>query len=105
MIPDFKKRGGLVPVVAQDASSKEILMFAYANKEAYLRTLKTGIAVYYSTSRGEIWVKGETSGNTQKVKKILIDCDADALVYIVEQKGAGACHTGERSCFFRSIEV
>lgn len=105
MTPDFEKRGGLVPVAVQDASSKEILMLAYANEEAYARTLKTGIATYYSTSRGETWVKGETSGNIQKVKQILIDCDGDALVYIVEQKGASACHTGERSCFFRSIAL
>lgn len=105
MIPNFEKRGGLVPVVAQDARSGEVLMLAYANKEAYQLTLKTSIATYYSTSRGKIWIKGETSGNLQKIKKILIDCDGDALIYIVEQKGKGACHTGEKSCFFRSIAV
>lgn len=105
MIPNFEKRGGLVPVVAQDARSGEVLMLAYANKEAFRLTLKTSIATYYSTSRGKIWIKGETSGNLQKIKKILIDCDGDALIYIVEQKGKGACHTGEKSCFFRSIAV
>ena len=99
IIPNFEKRGGLIPVVAQDTRNMEVLMLAYVNKEAYQLTLKTGIATYYSTSRESIWVKGETSGNTQKIIKILIDCDADALIYVVEQEGIGACHTGTRSCF------
>jgi len=99
IIPNFEKRGGLIPVVAQDMRNREVLMLAYVNKEAYQLTLKTGIATYYSTSRESIWVKGETSGNTQKIIKILIDCDADALIYVVEQEGIGACHTGTRSCF------
>src|SRR3989344_3905440 len=105
IIPNFEKRGGLIPVVAQDARNREVLMLAYVNKEAYQLTLKTGIATYYSTSRESIWVKGETSGNTQKIIKILIDCDADALIYVVEQEGVGACHTGARSCFFLNYNV
>jgi len=99
--PDFEKRGGLLPVVAQDTKTKEILMLAYVNKQAYEKTLATGIATYYSTSRNALWVKGATSGNTQYVKSILIDCDNDALIYKVIQKGAGACHTGRRTCFWQ----
>lgn len=100
---DFKKEGGLVPVVAQDAKSGEILMLAYANKEALEKTMQTGYAHYYSRSRQKLWMKGEESGNVQKVIKILVDCDADALIYLVEQTGV-ACHTGNRSCFYREIE-
>lgn len=99
---DFEKGGGLVPVVVQDASTKEVLMVAYANREALEKTLKTGFAHYYSRSRRKLWKKGETSGNTQKVKRVLVDCDGDTLLYIVEQKGV-ACHTGEYSCFFRTV--
>ena len=98
IIPNFEKRGGLIPVVAQDAQNMEVLMLAYANQEAYQIALKTGIATYYSTSRKSLWVKGETSGNIQKIRKVLIDCDGDALVYIIDQKGV-ACHTIARSCF------
>jgi len=103
--PNFKKRNGLVPVVTQDSKSGEILMLAYADQKAYMMTLKTGLATYYSTSRNEIWVKGKTSGDTQIVKEVLIDCDEDALLYKVEQKGKGACHTGNRSCFFRILKI
>ncbi|WP_456342677.1 phosphoribosyl-AMP cyclohydrolase [Thermovibrio sp.] len=99
---DFEKGGGLVPVVVQDALTKEVLMVAYANREALEKTLKTGFAHYYSRSRRKLWKKGETSGNTQKVKRVLVDCDGDTLLYIVEQKGV-ACHTGEYSCFFRTV--
>lgn len=99
---DFEKGGGLVPVVVQDASSKEVLMVAYANRDAVEKTLETGYAHYYSRSRGKLWKKGETSGNVQKVKEVLVDCDGDTLLYLVEQKGV-ACHTGEYSCFFRKI--
>ena len=102
--PDFKKRGGLIPVIAQDETTKEILMLAYADEKAYLQTLKTGLATYYSTSRREIWVKGETSGNTQTVREIMLDCDGDALVYVVKQNGLGACHTGNKTCFFRRTD-
>ncbi len=103
--PNFDKRGGLLPVITQDEKSREVLMLAYANQEAYELTLKTGIATYYSTSRNEIWVKGKTSGDTQIIKEILIDCDEDALLYKVIQQGKGACHTGERTCFYRSIKI
>lgn len=100
---DFEKGGGLVPVVAQDIGSGEILMVAYVNKEALLKTLETGYAHYYSRSRRRLWMKGEESGSKQKVLKVLVDCDADALIYLVEQKGS-ACHTGSRSCFYREVE-
>lgn len=102
--PDFDKRGGLLPVIAEDATTSEVLMLAYANQEAYEQTLKTGTATYFSTSRKEIWVKGKTSGDMQIVKEVLIDCDGDALLYRVIQQGKGACHTGERTCFYRSIK-
>jgi len=102
--PNFKKRGGLITVVAQDIRTREILMLAYANEAAWRLTLETGIATYYSTSREKIWVKGEESGNSQRVWDVLIDCDGDALVYLVESLGEGvACHTGARSCFYRSV--
>lgn len=103
IIPDFVKRGGLLPVVVQDSATSEILMLAYVNQEAYEKTLATGLATYYSTSRNEIWIKGTTSGDFQKIQEIRIDCDEDSLIYKVEQKGRGACHTGERSCFFRKL--
>jgi phosphoribosyl-AMP cyclohydrolase len=99
---DFEKGGGLVPVVAQDANTGEILMLAYANKEAVEKTLQTGYAHYYSRSRKKLWMKGEESGNKQRVLKILVDCDADSLIYVVEQSGV-ACHTGNRSCFYREL--
>ncbi len=90
---------GLVPVITQDASTGEVLMLAYASREAVEETLKTGEAYYYSRSRGELWRKGATSGNTQRVIEVRLDCDGDALLYRVEPRGP-ACHTGERSCFF-----
>ncbi len=93
---------GLVPVVAQDASTGEVLMLAYASREAVEKTLSSGEAHYYSRSREEIWRKGETSGNTQKVVEVRLDCDSDALLYRVDPAGP-ACHTGERSCFFTSL--
>ncbi|MFH0867736.1 MAG: phosphoribosyl-AMP cyclohydrolase [Candidatus Woesearchaeota archaeon] len=100
---DFKKGNGLIPAIAQDFKTGEILMLAYMNKEAFENTLKTGKATYFSRSRNELWVKGETSGNVQSVKEILVDCDNDTIVLKIEQKG-GACHTGYRSCFYRKIE-
>ncbi len=99
---DFKKEGELIPVVVQDINTKRVLMVAYANREALEKTLETGYAHYYSRSRGKLWKKGETSGNTQRVKEVWIDCDGDTLLYLVEQKGV-ACHTGEYSCFFRRL--
>ncbi|OPL16497.1 MAG: phosphoribosyl-AMP cyclohydrolase [delta proteobacterium MLS_D] len=100
--PDFDKAGGLVPAVVQDAETNKILMLAYMNREAWNRTLETGKATYWSRSRSKLWVKGETSGNLQHVKEVRIDCDADAVLLKVDQKGA-ACHLGYYSCFFRRI--
>ena len=93
---------GLVPVVAQDATTGEVLTLAYANNEAVDKTLESGEAHYYSRSREELWRKGATSGNTQKVVEVRLDCDGDALIYRVEPRGP-ACHTGERSCFYRTV--
>ena len=94
---------GLLPVVAQDAFSGEVLMVAYANRDALTRTAESGRAHYWSRSRGEIWRKGDTSGHIQEVREIRVDCDGDALIYRIRQEGA-ACHTGERACFFRRVE-
>lgn len=94
---------GLVPVVAQDAHTGEVLMLAWANREALQRTRETGRAHYWSRSRGALWMKGETSGNAQEVVDVRVDCDADAVLYRVRQTGP-ACHTGERSCFYRVAE-
>jgi len=102
--PDFAKRGGLITAIAQDHASGEILMVAHMNEESFRRTLELGEVVYYSTSRKELWHKGESSGNTQVVKEIYLDCDGDALLLKVEQRGGAACHTGRRSCFFRKRE-
>lgn len=94
--------GGLVPVVAQDAETGDVLTLAYANREAVEKTLETGEAHFYSRSRQELWRKGATSGNTQKVLEVRLDCDGDALLYKVEPRGP-ACHTGESTCFFRTM--
>ena len=101
--PDFAKRGGLVTAIAQDAANGEILMVAYMNQAAWKHTLETGRATYWSTSRNELWVKGESSGHVQHVKEIYVDCDADVVLMKVEQTSA-ACHEGYRSCFFRRID-
>ena len=100
---DFKKGNGLIPVVVQDAETKELLMLAYANEEALRKTLSTGYAHYWSRSRSKLWMKGETSGHTQKIKNILVDCDYDTLLYVVDQKGP-ACHTGKDTCFHNKLE-
>ena len=100
---DWNKSNGLIPVVVQDAESKAMLMLAYANKEALEKTLNTGFAHYWSRSRGKLWMKGETSGNTQRIKRVVADCDYDALLYIVEQKGP-VCHTGAETCFHHEFE-
>jgi phosphoribosyl-ATP pyrophosphohydrolase/phosphoribosyl-AMP cyclohydrolase len=97
----FDERG-LVPVIAQDATTGAVLTLAYANREAVERTLESGEAHYYSRSRGELWRKGATSGNTQRVDEVRVDCDGDALLYRVEPRGP-ACHTGEESCFFTTL--
>lgn len=92
---------GLIPVITQDYATGQVLMLAYANKEAMALTLEKGTVHYYSRSRQELWHKGETSGHFQYVKEILFDCDADAVLIKIEQKGA-ACHTGKYSCFYRN---
>lgn len=102
--PDFAKRGGLVPAIAQDARSGEVLMVAYMNRQAWEHTLATRKATYWSTSRNELWVKGDTSGHVQHVKEILVDCDADAVLLRVEQVGGVACHLEYPSCFFRRLD-
>ncbi|WP_096390135.1 phosphoribosyl-AMP cyclohydrolase [Halopenitus persicus] len=94
---------GLVPAIAQDVDSGEVLMLAYVTEEALDRTLETGEAHYYSRSREELWHKGGTSGHTQEIAEVRVDCDADTLLYLVDQSG-GACHTGHRSCFYRTVE-
>ena len=94
---------GLVPAVAQDAETGEVLMLAYATRDALVRTRETGRAHYYSRSREQLWEKGATSGHTQAVEGIRVDCDGDAVLYLVEQAG-GACHTGYRSCFYRRLD-
>jgi len=94
---------GLVPAVAQDAETGQVLMLAYASPAAVERTRETGVAHYYSRSREELWEKGATSGHVQCVRDVRVDCDGDALLYLVEQEG-GACHTGYESCFHRSVE-
>ena len=99
---DFKKGNGLIPVVVQDAKTKETLMLAYANREAVENTLKTRCATYWSRSRNELWVKGATSGHTQKIISVTADCDYDALLYVVEQKG-NVCHTGAATCFHHKL--
>lgn len=100
--PDFDGADYL-PAIAQDVDSGTVLMLAYVTPEALERTEATGLAHYYSRSRDELWQKGETSGHHQQVQEIRVDCDGDSLLYLVEQEG-GACHTGYRSCFYRTID-
>ena len=100
---DFSKGNGIVPVIVQDANTKEVLTLAYSNKESLERTLSTGNSWFWSRSRKKLWMKGEESGNTQKVREVLVDCDSDALVYLVEPAGP-ACHTGERTCFHNLLK-
>jgi len=102
--PDFEKMDGLVPAIAQDAATGEVLMMAYMNEESWDKTLETGEAHYWSRSRQTLWHKGGTSGHTQKVKSIRIDCDDDTLVLLIDQIGGAACHLGYRSCFFRELK-
>ena len=99
----FEKGNGLLPAVVQDYKTKEVLMLAYINDIAWQKTLETGKAHYWSRSRNKLWLKGETSGHHQLIKKILVDCDDDTVVYQVQQLGGAACHTGYRSCFFRQV--
>lgn len=106
----FEKRGGLLPVVVQELHSGEVLMLAYTNLQAWQATLDSGLAHFYSTSRQEIWKKGATSGNMLYLRQIKVDCDQDALLYIVELEGEGVCHTknqeglARKSCFYRYLQ-
>ena len=95
-------KAGLVPAIVQEAATGEVLMLAYMNEESLKKTQETGQTWFWSRKRKELWHKGETSGNTQKVKEIYYDCDEDTLLIKVEQKGV-ACHTGEKSCFYRKL--
>ncbi len=95
---------GLLTAVAQDYKTGEILMLAHMNEESLRKTIETGQAVYWSRSRNKLWHKGEESGNVQNVKELLLDCDGDAIVMKIEQVGGAACHTGNRSCFYRKLE-
>ena len=105
MIPDLKYDDkGLIPAIIQDGANNEVLMMAYMNRTSLERTVETGKTHFWSRSRQKYWMKGETSGNVQIVKEILYDCDEDTLLIKVEQTGAGACHTGNRTCFFRQIK-
>jgi phosphoribosyl-AMP cyclohydrolase len=101
---DFAKGDGLVPAIAQDWKTGEILMLAYINEEAWNETLKTGNATYWTRSRKKLWRKGEESGNVQRVKEIFVDCDEDTVIFKVEQIGGAACHEGFRTCFFRKVD-
>ncbi|MDC7231741.1 MAG: phosphoribosyl-AMP cyclohydrolase [Spirochaetales bacterium] len=101
---DFEKSGGLIPVIAQDYETKEILMQAYINREAWDESVKTGRGVYFSRSRQKLWRKGESSGNVQILKEVRVDCDNDSVIFLVEQIGGAACHTGHKSCYYRVWE-
>ena len=102
-VPDFAKTGGLLPAIAQDFATGEVLMLAYMNEEAWHKTIETGEAHYFSRSRGSLWHKGGTSGHTQHIKAVRLDCDSDTILLVVEQKGGAACHKGYKSCFFREL--
>ncbi|MEF8783107.1 MAG: phosphoribosyl-AMP cyclohydrolase [Haloarculaceae archaeon] len=103
-VPDLAfNEGGLLPAVAQDVDSGEVLMLAYVTEEAVAETRQTGLAHYYSRSREELWQKGQSSGHVQRVEEVRVDCDGDALLYLVDQEG-GACHTGYESCFYRTVD-
>lgn len=102
-VPDFERCGGLVPAIAQDAETGEVLMMAYMNEESFRETITNGRAVYFSRSRNKLWRKGEESGNVQEVQSIFLDCDRDTILLKVHQIGGAACHTGYRSCFYRQV--
>ena len=101
---DFAKSGGLVPAIAQDADTGQVLMLAWMNREAYDETLRTRRACYFSRSRNKLWRKGEESGHVQEVREVYVDCDADTILLKVKQVGGAACHEGYPSCFFRKVE-
>ncbi len=101
---DFDKQGGLVPVIAQDDETGDVLMMAYMNPEALAESLRTGRVCYYSRSRDRLWRKGEESGHVQQIRSVHVDCDADTLLVRITQVGGAACHKGYRSCFFKTVE-
>jgi len=101
--PDFPGQNGLLPAIAQDVATGEVLMMAYMNAESYAETLATGRAVYFSRSRNKLWRKGEESGNVQIVQEIFVDCDRDTILLRVKQVGGAACHKGYKSCFYRQV--
>jgi phosphoribosyl-AMP cyclohydrolase len=101
---DFDKTGGIIPAIAQDADTGEVLMLAWMNREAFEETCRTGRACYFSRSRNRLWRKGEESGNVQEIKEIFVDCDADTVLLKVHQIGGAACHEGYKSCFFRQLK-
>jgi phosphoribosyl-AMP cyclohydrolase len=101
---DFEKHGGLIPAIAQDADSGQVLMLAWMNREAFEETLRTGRACYFSRSRKKLWRKGEESGHVQEVREVCLDCDADTILLKVKQVGGAACHEGYVSCFFRKVD-
>lgn len=101
---NFEKMGGLIPAIAQDDTTGEVLMLAFMNREAWEETLKTGQATYYSRTRDTLWVKGLTSGHIQRVKEIRVDCDDDTVLLKVDQVGGAACHTGYASCFYQKVD-
>ncbi len=100
---DFEKGDGLIPVIVQDAETKDVLTLAYSNKESLELAKKTGNSWFWSRSRKKLWMKGEESGNVQKIKEILVDCDSDTLIYLVIPSGP-ACHTGEKVCFHNHLD-
>lgn len=101
--PDFNKGGGILPAIVQDDVTGEVLMLAYMNRDAWLKTLETGKATFWSRSRNALWLKGETSGHFQLVREVRMDCDDDTILLKVNQIGGAACHTGYRSCFYRKL--
>ena len=101
---DFEKNNGLIPAIAQDYKTREVLMLGFMNKQAFNETIKTNKANYYSRSRQKLWTKGETSGHVQKVKEIRVDCDNDTILLKVDQTGGAACHKGYKSCFFSKVD-
>jgi phosphoribosyl-AMP cyclohydrolase len=102
---DFKKGGGMLPAVVQEAGTGKVLMLGYMNPEAYRKTLDSGNVTFFSRSQNKLWMKGESSGHVLKVKQVLVDCDLDTLLVIADQLGPGTCHEGYRTCFFRRVEA
>jgi len=100
---DLKFQNGLVPAIVQERQSGEVLMLGYMNAEAYQQTLGSGFVTFFSRSRGKLWVKGETSGHRLQVHEVRVDCDQDAILVLVDMAGAGCCHLGYKSCFFRRV--